>query len=57
MSNEEIRRRQVHNILSSKSLLEALDKLTINRQAMPSENRKSLADSSRKSKVNIYLPK
>ena len=53
MSADEARRRNIHNILSSKSLLEAIEKLTINKETISTRNvNKSLGEMQRKTKVN-----
>jgi hypothetical protein len=41
MSELELKRRKVHGVLSSKSLLEALEKLTLNKSASESASFKS----------------
>ena len=51
MSPDEARRRNIHNILSSKTLLEAINKLTINKDAIGSRTTKSLNEANRKAKV------
>jgi hypothetical protein len=56
MSADEARRRNIHNILSSKSLLEAIEKLTINKETISTRNvNKSLGEMQRKTKVNRMI--
>ena len=54
MSADEARRRNIHNILSSKSLLEAIEKLTINKDNITTRNvNKSLGEMQRRAKVSL----
>ena len=46
MSELELKRRKVHGVLSSKSLLEALEKLTVNKPALDASVDKSYKKSS-----------
>lgn len=41
MSEEELKRRQVHGVLSSKSLLESLERLTLNKSVLVKNSAKS----------------
>ena len=43
MSEVELKRRKVHGVLSSKSLLEAIEKLTLNKQLQPLVSKSGLA--------------
>jgi hypothetical protein len=52
MSAEEARRRNIHNILSSKSLLEAIEKLTINKESIVPPTPKTLAEINKKAKAD-----
>ncbi len=53
MDAEEARRRNIHKILSSKALIEALDKLTVNKDMILKRHNKSLADINKQAKVKL----